>query len=165
MVETDDEQRGAGLEIRTGGGERLFHVDAATVVDHRWKGQAYDERRWVAARFLVCVAQQGDPITDLLRSDANWRPTVAKTGDAVSRTGLDQLVVAGGVGANSRLRTELAHKAAAEGFEVFYPPLDLCTDNVFCRWAMRCRCTLKKQHAWGRAFGLFADWDEGACIY
>jgi N6-L-threonylcarbamoyladenine synthase len=54
---------------------------------------------------------------------------VAKTGAAVSRTGLDQLVVAGGVGANSHLRTVLAHKAAAEGFEVFYPPLDLCTDN------------------------------------
>jgi len=54
---------------------------------------------------------------------------VAKTGDAMSRTGLNHLVVAGGVGANARLRSVLAHKAAAEGFEVFYPPLDLCTDN------------------------------------
>ena len=54
---------------------------------------------------------------------------VAKSVDAVSRTGLEQLVVAGGVGANRRLREVLAQKAAAEGFEVFYPPLDLCTDN------------------------------------
>jgi N6-L-threonylcarbamoyladenine synthase len=54
---------------------------------------------------------------------------VAKSTDAVSRTGLDQLVVAGGVGANRRLREALAQKAASEGFEVFYPPLDLCTDN------------------------------------
>ena len=54
---------------------------------------------------------------------------VAKSTDAVSRTGLDQLVVAGGVGANQRLREALAAKAASEGFEVFYPPLDLCTDN------------------------------------
>jgi N6-L-threonylcarbamoyladenine synthase len=54
---------------------------------------------------------------------------VAKSTDAVSRTGLHQLVVAGGVGANRRLREALAQKAAADGFEVFYPPLDLCTDN------------------------------------
>lgn len=54
---------------------------------------------------------------------------VAKSTDAVSRTGVDQLVVAGGVGANRHLREALAQKTAAEGFEVFYPPLDLCTDN------------------------------------
>jgi N6-L-threonylcarbamoyladenine synthase len=61
--------------------------------------------------------------------DAIVEVLVAKSGDAVSRTGLDQLVVAGGVGANRRLREVLAQKAAAEGFEVFYPPMDLCTDN------------------------------------
>ncbi len=54
---------------------------------------------------------------------------VAKSTDAVSRTGLNQLVVAGGVGANRCLREALAAKAVSEGFEVFYPPLDLCTDN------------------------------------
>ena len=54
---------------------------------------------------------------------------VAKSAAAVLRTGLDQLVVAGGVGANRRLREALAAKAESAGFEVFYPPLDLCTDN------------------------------------
>lgn len=54
---------------------------------------------------------------------------VAKSADAVAGTGLDQLVVAGGVGANLRLREALAQKANVEGFAVFYPPLDLCTDN------------------------------------
>ena len=54
---------------------------------------------------------------------------IAKASDAMSRTGMDQLVVAGGVGANRRLRERLAQKASAEAFEVFYPPLDLCTDN------------------------------------
>jgi N6-L-threonylcarbamoyladenine synthase len=54
---------------------------------------------------------------------------VAKASEAMLRTGMDQLVVAGGVGANRRLRERLAQKASAEGFEVFYPPLDLCTDN------------------------------------
>ena len=54
---------------------------------------------------------------------------VAKSIDAVARTGLDHLVVAGGVGANLSLRAALGQKATAEGFKVFYPPLDLCTDN------------------------------------
>ena len=54
---------------------------------------------------------------------------VAKSSEAMLRSGLDQLVVAGGVGANQHLRVKLAQKAASEGFEVFYPPLDLCTDN------------------------------------
>lgn len=54
---------------------------------------------------------------------------VAKSTNAVSLSGLDQLVVAGGVGANRRLRDALAQTAWTEGFEVFYPPLDLCTDN------------------------------------
>lgn len=54
---------------------------------------------------------------------------VAKCAHAMSRTGLDRLVVAGGVGANGLLRETLAQKANSEGFAVFYPPLDLCTDN------------------------------------
>jgi N6-L-threonylcarbamoyladenine synthase len=39
------------------------------------------------------------------------------------------LVVAGGVGANTRLRTALDTAALKHGFKVFYPPLEFCTDN------------------------------------
>jgi N6-L-threonylcarbamoyladenine synthase len=38
-------------------------------------------------------------------------------------------VVAGGVGANRRLRADLTARAAQQGATVFYPPLALCTDN------------------------------------
>lgn len=48
---------------------------------------------------------------------------------AVRDSGLDRLVVAGGVGANRQLRARLDAEAQRHGFEVFYPPLDLCTDN------------------------------------
>jgi N6-L-threonylcarbamoyladenine synthase len=41
----------------------------------------------------------------------------------------DTLVVAGGVGANARLRTVLDAAALTHGFTVFYPPLEFCTDN------------------------------------
>ncbi len=54
---------------------------------------------------------------------------VAKAIAACTRAKLRTLVVAGGVGANRVLRAQLTHEAAARGIAVFYPPLELCTDN------------------------------------
>ena len=54
---------------------------------------------------------------------------VAKSLSALKSTGMSRLVVSGGVGANRRLREQLSRQAAQRGAEVFYPPLDLCTDN------------------------------------
>jgi len=48
---------------------------------------------------------------------------------ALRENHLERLVVAGGVGANLALRARLDSEAARKGFEVFYPPLALCTDN------------------------------------
>jgi len=42
---------------------------------------------------------------------------------------VDKLVLAGGVAANSGLRENIASRAREEGLSVYYPPLDLCTDN------------------------------------
>jgi len=54
---------------------------------------------------------------------------VRKSIAALSETGLQRLVVAGGVGANARLREELSREAAKRRFAVYYPELALCTDN------------------------------------
>ncbi len=54
---------------------------------------------------------------------------VAKTLRALTATGLHRVVVAGGVGANLRLRERLDAGAARLGARVHYPPLALCTDN------------------------------------
>ncbi|MDR2991242.1 MAG: tRNA (adenosine(37)-N6)-threonylcarbamoyltransferase complex transferase subunit TsaD [Burkholderiaceae bacterium] len=54
---------------------------------------------------------------------------VKKSLAALRQTGLDRLVVAGGVGANGRLREELNAACAARGVRVHYPELHLCTDN------------------------------------
>ena len=54
---------------------------------------------------------------------------VAKSLAAIARTGLQRLVVAGGVGANLRLRALLDARAARDGFSVFYPAMEFCTDN------------------------------------
>jgi len=60
----------------------------------------------------------------------------AKALAAAGHCGLDRLVVAGGVGANRRLRQRLDADAAAVGVRVHYPDLALCTDNgamiAFC---------------------------------
>ena len=48
---------------------------------------------------------------------------------ALEATGCDTLVVAGGVGANKRLRAKLAEAAARHGCRVCFPRPALCTDN------------------------------------
>ncbi|MGE5625425.1 MAG: tRNA (adenosine(37)-N6)-threonylcarbamoyltransferase complex transferase subunit TsaD [Bacillota bacterium] len=48
---------------------------------------------------------------------------------ALKETGHRRLVVAGGVGANQRLRAQLKERVAALGGEVFYPRAEFCTDN------------------------------------
>ena len=48
---------------------------------------------------------------------------------ALTHTGLKQLVVAGGVGANQLLRSRLTDSAHNSGSTVFYPDLEFCTDN------------------------------------
>lgn len=48
---------------------------------------------------------------------------------ALQATGLGRLVVAGGVGANRELRARLDALARLHHFSVYYPPLELCTDN------------------------------------
>ena len=52
-----------------------------------------------------------------------------KSMTALSETGLNRLVVAGGVGANRALREQLNAACARRGVRVHYPELHLCTDN------------------------------------
>jgi N6-L-threonylcarbamoyladenine synthase len=52
-----------------------------------------------------------------------------KSLQALKQTGSNRLVVAGGVGANKQLRQRLVAESAKLGAQVYFPPLDLCTDN------------------------------------
>ena len=54
---------------------------------------------------------------------------VRKSLQALSETGLARLVVAGGVGANARLREQLNLECGKRQVRVHYPELALCTDN------------------------------------
>jgi N6-L-threonylcarbamoyladenine synthase len=48
---------------------------------------------------------------------------------ALEETGVRSLVIAGGVGANQRLRAQLAEAAQRGGFRVYFPRPEFCTDN------------------------------------
>ena len=48
---------------------------------------------------------------------------------ALEQTGYQSLVIAGGVGANRRLRSELQQHVQAVGARLYFPVLEYCTDN------------------------------------
>ncbi len=77
---------------------------------------------------------------------------------ALEQTGLDRLIVSGGVGANKRLRESLNRAAIKHRFEVAYPRLEFCTDNgamIAFAGAMR----LKHLQAGNHAFTVRPRWD------
>jgi N6-L-threonylcarbamoyladenine synthase len=88
-----------------------------TAVMTQWRRQG--EAPPASARADMAAATQA-AIVDVL---------VAKSLKALAATGLQRLVVAGGVGANRRLRERLDAGAARIGARVHYPPPALCTDN------------------------------------
>jgi len=55
---------------------------------------------------------------------------VGKAELALEREGFGILCVGGGVAANGRFRARLEASAAEHGYELFVPPLSLCTDNA-----------------------------------
>jgi N6-L-threonylcarbamoyladenine synthase len=55
---------------------------------------------------------------------------ITKLRRAIRRQDVRCALVAGGVAANNRLRSRLAELAEQEQLDVFYPPLELCTDNA-----------------------------------
>ena len=76
---------------------------------------------------------------------------------ALAETGLERLVVAGGVGANARLRQRLTLATQKQGLAVYYPKLEFCTDNgAMIAFAGAMRIQHAKEHY---AFGVRPRWD------
>jgi N6-L-threonylcarbamoyladenine synthase len=86
------------------------------------------------AALLALKSAADDPSAraDLARGfeDAVVETLVTKVGRALKATGRRVVVVAGGVGANHRLRQALAETAAAHGARAAYPRPEFCTDNA-----------------------------------
>ncbi|MEN3186509.1 MAG: tRNA (adenosine(37)-N6)-threonylcarbamoyltransferase complex transferase subunit TsaD [Atribacterota bacterium] len=77
--------------------------------------------------------EKGDPqvLTDLVASfqESVVRILTKKTIRALEHTGYRQVVVGGGVAANSALRQMMQKEAEQRGFRVYFPSLSFCTDN------------------------------------
>lgn len=85
---------------------------------------------------LTLVREQGGDLNETFKADAARafqeaivEVLVKKSLKALKQTGLNQLVVAGGVGANRQLREKLDGEARRKRFRVYYPELEFCTDN------------------------------------
>jgi N6-L-threonylcarbamoyladenine synthase len=104
--------RGRGLDFSFSGLKTAVRIEVARQQD---RGGALD----AATRADLAASFQQAVIDSL----------VEKCLRAAEHTGLGQLVVAGGVGANRLLREQLAAAAAAQAIEVFFPRPALCTDN------------------------------------
>lgn len=77
---------------------------------------------------------------------------------ALRETGLDRLIVSGGVGANKRLRERLDQTAKRKLCHVYYPRLEFCTDNgamIAFAGAMRMQHAKPGNHA----FTVRPRWD------
>ena len=68
----------------------------------------------------ICASVQQRIISILMR----------KLEKAVRQTGIKTVAIAGGVSANSGLRQALKNQGAKEGWEVFIPRFEYCTDNA-----------------------------------
>jgi N6-L-threonylcarbamoyladenine synthase len=90
-----------------------------------------------AARLTIEAERAADgTLADAQRADiaASFQAAAVDTltdkcRQALEATGLTRLVIAGGVGANRRLRASLAELGRRVGVRVYYPRPALCTDN------------------------------------
>lgn len=99
------------------------------------------------------AASTEDAIVDVLAS---------KSLRAMTETGLKRLVVAGGVGANRLLRERLVAAMDDTGGTVYFPPVELCTDNgamIAFAAAMRIKTSLVDLTRCDYSFTVRPRWD------
>lgn len=114
---------------------------------------------------VLTLVKQHQPLDDQTRADIAqaFQASVvdvltAKCVAALEQTGLERLVVSGGVGANRQLRAALNRAAEASGSKVFYPRMEFCTDNgamIAFAGAMRLKHAAPGDHA----FSIRPRWD------
>ncbi len=85
---------------------------------------------------VLTLVNNNLPLTDEVKADIAWEFQEAVTEilttkcmAALRETGLDNLIVSGGVGANTRLRERLNAATKKKLCKVSYPRLEFCTDN------------------------------------
>ncbi|MBB6049560.1 tRNA (adenosine(37)-N6)-threonylcarbamoyltransferase complex transferase subunit TsaD [Armatimonas rosea] len=83
----------------------------------------------------VRYAMQGENLPSLSDIAASFQEAVVdvlskKTVAAAKELGVEHVLLAGGVSANTRLREVMQERCDKAGLALFYPPVALCTDNA-----------------------------------
>jgi N6-L-threonylcarbamoyladenine synthase len=127
---------------------------------------------------VLTLVNNNQPLTDAIKKDIarEFQESVTeilttKCMAALRETGLDSLVVSGGVGANTRLRERLNAATKKKLCKVSYPRLEFCTDNgamIAFAGALRLEAMRAKTDALGAnihaasspyAFSIKPRWD------
>ena len=114
------------------------------------------------------VALRGRELNDSVRADVarGFEEAVVETLSekcrrALTQTGHQRLVVAGGVGANRRLRERLAAVARGLNAELYFPRTEFCTDNGAMIALAGCLRLAAGMRA-GLGMNARANWELGA---
>lgn len=117
---------------------------------------------------VLTLVNQHQPLNAATAADIAWEFQEAVTEiltlkcmTALRETGLDNLVVSGGVGANSKLREKLNVAAKRKLCKVSYPRLEFCTDNgamIAFAGAMRLKATQGNSNK-NYGFSVRPRWD------
>lgn len=117
----------------------------------------------------VKAAEQAGGLDEQTRADLSAATQAAivdvlaaKAVRALRKTKLKRLVVAGGVGANSLLRSRLARELHPLKAQAYFPPLSLCTDNgamIAFAAAERVKAGLAQLREDDHAFTVRPRWD------
>jgi N6-L-threonylcarbamoyladenine synthase len=108
------------------GGPDFSFSGVKTAVLYRWKGQNVGKGKKPRAPLPT------PKVEDLAASfqEAVVDALVSKTIRAAEERGVRQIALGGGVACNSRLREKFDAACKKNGLQLFYPPLNLCTDNA-----------------------------------
>ena len=115
---------------------------------------------------VLSLANKHQPLSKAAKAELAWEfqeaitdVLSAKCMAALRGTGLDNLVVSGGVGANLRLRQKLNAAVRAKLCKVSYPRLEFCTDNgAMIAFAGAMRLQAAKVYG-GYGFSVKPRWD------
>jgi len=112
-----------------GGNSNAFPFPRAFLKDERI------EFSFSGLKTAVLYAKRDNPGASRADLAASFQEAVvdvlaAKCRQALRKSGLKRLAVGGGVIANQRLRSKLESMCKVENFELFIPPMNLCTDNA-----------------------------------
>jgi N6-L-threonylcarbamoyladenine synthase len=117
---------------------------------------------------VLTLVNQYPSLSEAVKADIAWEfqeavtdVLTAKCLQALKATGLNQLIVSGGVGANLRLREKLDAAALNQDATVRYPRLEFCTDNgamIAFAGAMRLK-NMQTMPQKTNTFSVKARWD------